>query len=99
MTGRTGFLDSPGGDGVVAGVAQDDKTFLDQFPCGFQRPDGIGQKRLLIAEDFKFDPIGPGIPLLFEQIPAQERNPDRVLGTEAARRVGQNDVFAQVEEI
>ena len=61
--------------------------------------DGIGQERLLVAQDFELDPVGAGIVEAGEQLAAEAGDADGVLGGEAAGGVGQDGVAPRVEEV
>ena len=47
-----------GGDEIVIRVGENDKTFFYEDARGFDELLGIGEKSLLIADDFQLDPVG-----------------------------------------
>jgi hypothetical protein len=59
--GGPGVADPGGHDRIVTGVAHDREAVGHELPACFQRADGIGQQRLLVAEDLELHPVLAGI--------------------------------------
>lgn len=97
--GGTGLLEAESGDGIVTGVAEDGKAFLDQLGRGLEGSGGVGQEGFAIAQDFQFDPAGTFVAELFQQIAAEQGDADGIFGSEAAGGVGEDGVAIQVDEI
>src|SRR5467141_1738747 len=55
--GGTGVNEFAGGDEVVVGVRENDEAFLTEDARGFDELLGVGKKSLLVADDFKLDPV------------------------------------------
>src|SRR5207248_3670756 len=55
--GGTGVDEFARSNQIVIRVRQDYKSFFDQNARGFDELLGVGEKRLLIADDFKFYPV------------------------------------------
>ena len=92
-------LEPAGHDRVVAGVAEHLEPLLDQHLGRFERGQRVGQERARVGQDFELDPVGAGVVQPFEQLAAEPGGPQRVLGGEAARGVGQDRVPPRVEEV
>ena len=86
---RAGLFESAGDDRVVGRVAQHLKAVGDEPLGRFQRGDRIGQQRALVGEHFELHPIGAGVFEAEQNLAAQAGDADRVIGVEAAGRVGQ----------
>ena len=59
-----------------------------------ERGHGIGQQRLLVGQHFELHPIGAGVFQAQQNLAAQPGDAHRVVGVEAAGRVGQQRVAA-----
>jgi hypothetical protein len=84
---------------VVAGVAEDLESVLDELFAGLDGADGVGQQRLLVAQDLELDPAGAGVAELIEQLATEAGHADGVVRGEAAGGVGQDRVAVGVDEV
>ena len=96
---RAGLLQPPGDDRVVGRVAQHLKAVGHQPLGRFERGDRIGQQRPLVGQHFELHPIGAGVLQAEQKLAAQPGDADRIVGGEAAGRVGQQRVAAGVDEV
>jgi hypothetical protein len=92
------LFDADGAAGVVAGVGEDGEAFLDQLARGFDGADGVGEEGFLIAQDFELDPAGAFVALFFEEVAAEHGDSNGIIGGEAARGVGEDDVLVEIDE-
>ena len=92
-------LSRRGDDRVVGRVAEHLKAVGHEPLGGFERGDRIGQQRPLVGEHFELHPIGAGIFEAEQNLAAQPGDADRIVGVEAAGRVGQQRVAAGVDEV
>src|ERR1700694_1018734 len=88
-----GVNELAGGDEVVVGVRENDEDFLDKDARGFDELLGVGKKSLLVADDFKLDPIRK------TDFAAQASGSNGFVGGVASRSVRQDKDFFAINVI
>ena len=94
-----GFLEPPGDDRVVGRVAQHLKAVGHELLGRFERGDGSGSSVVLSASTSSFTQSAPGFSRPSRISRPKPGDADRIVGGEAAGRVGQQRVAAGVDEI
>ena len=98
-TGRPGRLESHGGHGTVAGVAQHMKTIGDQLAASRHGLDGVREQGFAVAKHFQLDPIGSRVSQRTKNLTSKLGGANRINGRVASGGVGQQGVTIQIQKI
>src|SRR5207248_10838756 len=85
--------EASGRDRIVVGVGQDDEPVVDEVLGGGDQLDGIGQQRVLVADDLELHPVGT------ERLPGEAGGGDGLRRGAAPGRVGQDPDPGAVEYV
>ena len=96
---RAGLFEPAGRHRIVGRVAQDLEPLLHELFGRLERGDGSGSSVFLSPRTSSFTQSAPGFSRPCRISRPRPRNADRVVGREAAGRVGQDRVPRQIEKI